>query len=248
MRTRLVPLVGVLTLSFVALLGLQPGAQMAETGSIVGTVTSNGVTDLPPLELNKNQEYCGEQLPSEAVVANPKGHLRYTVVYVEGAEYAGEARPEPLVIKNEKCAFVPHVQGGMVKSKLEVTNEDPILHNTHLFLVMGSRQKSLLNLALPGEGARLDATRATRRPGVVRMKCDAHKWMSGYVVLFDHPFYAVTDADGSFEINDVPAGTYTLKSWHETFGELEEQVVVEPGKSTSLSFTFEASIAEPETE
>lgn len=238
MGTRFLMLGGILALVCAAVLAAGPATLTVEQGSITGTVKTNHVPDLPPLEANKNQDYCGDQLPSEAVVANPAGFLRYAVVYVEGAEYEGEAQPSPLVIRNEKCAFTPHVQTGLVRSSLEVTSEDPILHNTHLFLMLSSRSRSLLNLALPRAGVRLDASRATRRPGVIKLKCDAHKWMSGYLLLFDHPYYAVTDAEGNFTISDVPVGTYTIKTWHETFGELTQQVVVESGKATSLSFEF----------
>lgn len=213
-------------------------AIQAQTGSIVGTVKTLSVPNSPPLEVTKNRDYCGATVPFEAVVATPSGRLRYAVVYVEGAESPGALERTALKITNEKCAFVPHVQAGMVRSRLEITSADPILHNTHLFLLSGSRTKSLINLALPGEDARLDASRATRRPGVVQLKCDAHKWMSGYLLLFSHPYYAVTDREGSFSIHDLPPGTYTIKVWHETFGELAQQVVVEPGKAVSLSFEF----------
>ncbi len=227
-----------LALTAVAVLAARPAVRAPETGSIIGTVTTSNVPVLPPLEVNKNQDYCGDEVPSEAVVATSDGRLRYAVVHLDGAEFTGDLERTPIAIRNKKCAFVPHVQAGVVKSKLEVTSEDPILHNTHLFLQRGSRSRSLVNLALPGEGARLDASRATRRPGVIELKCDAHKWMSGYLLLFDHPYYAVSDAEGSFSIRDVPPGTYTVKVWHETLGELAEQVVVEPGKATSLSLVF----------
>lgn len=229
--------VGILLASLVPL-AARPGTQASPTGSITGTVKARSVPRLPPLEVNKNRDYCGDRLPSEAVVAASDGRLRYAIVYLEGAEFPGQLEGVPLAIRNEKCAFVPHVQAGRVGSRLEVTSADPILHNTHLFLRSGTGRKSLLNLALPGEHSRLDASRATRRPGVVELKCDAHKWMSGYLLLFDHPYYAVTDADGSFSIRDVPPGTYTVKVWHETFGELAREVVVEPGKAASLSFEF----------
>ncbi len=229
---------GILALVCGTALTLSVAAQTGETGSIEGTIKTNAVPDLPPLEVNKNQDYCGDQLESEAVVANAAGQLRYAVVYLDGVEYSGNPEQTPLAIGNEKCAFNPHVQAGMVRSTLEVTSADPILHNTHLFLVSGSRERSLINLALPGEDARLDASRATRRPGVVEMKCDAHKWMSGYILLFDHPYYAVSDAEGSFAIDGVPPGTYTIKVWHETLGELTEEVTVEAGEATSVSFEF----------
>ncbi len=235
MRTRGYVAMMSLVLISTVLIAQRPAPQ---AGSITGTVTTSTPSKLPPLQVNKNQEFCGDQVPSEAVIATSNGQLKNAVVFLEGATPPEELKPTSLTIRNEGCAFVPHVQAGTVKSSLEVNSGDAILHNTHLFLAMGSRDKSLLNLALPGAHSKLDASRATRRPGVVELKCDAHNWMSGYLLLFDHPYYAVTSVNGSFSIGDVPPGTHTIKIWHETFGEITKQVVVEAGKAASLSLEF----------
>ena len=103
---------------------------------------------------------------------------------------------------------------------------------------MRSRKRSLLNLALPNAGIQLDGSRATRSPGLVEVKCDAHAWMSAYIVLFDHPYFAVTDEEGEFEIADVPPGAYTLNVWHETLGAMREEIVVKAGQAVVHSFKF----------
>jgi plastocyanin len=172
------------------------------------------------------------------VVATAKGHVRYAVVSLDSAGFPGEPTAGQLRIENKKCAFAPHVQTGTVGSTLNAFNQDGVLHNVRLYLKMGSKRRSLLNLALPAKTGPVNASRATRRAGTIEVTCDAHTWMSAYVVLFDHPYHSVTDAQGSFAIENVPPGTYPLKVWHESLGELVTEVVVEAGKPTTLALQF----------
>lgn len=207
-------------------------------GSIVGTITASAAKSAAPLKVDTDREFCGEEISSEAVVATAKGHVRYAVVSLDGASFPGEPTAGQLRIANQKCAFAPHVQTGTVGSTLNAFNEDGVLHNVRLFLKMGSKRRSLVNLALPAKAGPVDASRATRWAGTVEVTCDAHTWMSAYVVLFDHPYHAVTDAQGSFAIENVPPGTYPLKVWHESLGELVTEVVVEAGEATTVALQF----------
>ncbi len=207
-------------------------------GSIVGTITASAAKSASPLKVDTDEEYCGEEIPSEAVVATAKGRLRYAVVSLEGASSPGQLTVGQLRVENQKCAFEPHVQTGTVGSTLKAFNQDGVLHNVRLYLKMGSKRRSLVNLALPAKAGPVDASRATRRAGTIEVTCDAHTWMSAYVVLFEHPYHAVTDAQGSFSIDNVPPGTYPLKVWHESLGELATEVVVEPGKPTTVALQF----------
>ncbi len=207
-------------------------------GSIVGTITASVAKSAAPLKVDTDVEFCGEEVPSEAVVATAKGQVRYAVVSLDGASSPGEPTTDQLRIENKKCSFAPHVQTGTVGSTLNAFNGDGVLHNVRLFLKMGSKRRSLVNLALPAKAGPVDASRATRWAGTVEVTCDAHTWMSAYVVLFDHPYHAVTDAQGSFSIDNVPPGTYPLKVWHESLGELTTEVVVEAGKPTTVALQF----------
>ena len=207
-------------------------------GSIVGTITASGAKSAAPLKADTDVEYCGEEIPSEAVVATAKGRVRYAVVSLEGATSPSQPATDRLRVENQKCAFAPHVQTGTVGSTLNAFNQDGVLHNVRLYSKMGSKRRSLINLALPAKAGPVDASRATRRAGTIEVTCDAHTWMSAYIVLFDHPYHAVTDAQGSFSIDNVPPGTYPLKVWHESLGELATEVVVEPGKPTTVALQF----------
>ena len=209
-----------------------------ETGSVVGQIKVTRAPTPPPLRVTTDADVCGTELASEAVLVGQGGALRNAVVSIEGVQGASAVRPRDLVLHNEGCAFRPHVQVGMVESPLTLSNHDPMMHNVHMSLVTGGRGRSILNLALPGRVPRLNASRATQAPGIVKVKCDAHEWMSAYILLFDHPFYAIVDGGGNFSIPRVPPGTYVVRVWHETLGQLTKEVTVVAGRPAEVSFTF----------
>lgn len=216
--------------------GLPPG------GSIAGTVTVKSARTAPALRVTKDTEYCGRELPSEALLVNPEGGLANAVVYLQGTPAAsapGAGAGATLTLRNDKCAFVPHVQAAVAGGSLTLTNEDPLMHNVHLFLRTDGQRRTLMNLALPAGVPRLDASRAVRRPGVIEVRCDAHAWMSAWILVFEHPYFAVTDARGSFTIPNVPPGTYTLKVWHETLGELSSEVTAKSGQGTTVRLPYD---------
>lgn len=212
----------------------------AQTGSISGTVKTKGARNPPALHVTKDTEHCGKELPSEAILTAPDGALRNAVIYLEiaGSPLPAGASGSALVLRNEKCAFVPHVQAGVIGGKLTLTNEDPLLHNVHLFLKMDRGRRTLINMGLPGNVSGVDASRAFRRPGVIEVRCDAHDWMTGWILLFEHPYFAVSDERGNFTVPNVPPGTYMLKVWHEELGELSHEVVVAGGKTATVTFQY----------
>ena len=108
----------------------------------------------------------------------------------------------------------------MAPGNLDVLNSDPVLHNTHGYY----GKNTAFNVALPMQGGKV--TRPLRRPGVVRVDCDAHGWMEAWIVVADNPYYAQTAADGTFSIADVPPGNYTLEIWQEHTGVMEMPVSV----------------------
>lgn len=130
------------------------------------------------------------------------------------------------------------MQAGQAGGVLTLTNEDPTMHNVHLFLHTEGRRRTLINVGLPGNTPSVNASRAVRRAGRIEVPCDAHDWMSGWILLFEHPYFAVTDPEGNFTLGEVPPGGYTLKVWHEALGELSREVVVEQGKMTKVLLRF----------
>lgn len=172
---------------------------------------------------------------SEEVVVNDNGTLRNVFVYLKqapsGQTYA--APRAPVVLDQIGCAYQPRVLGVQVRQPLLIRNSDDTLHNVHAL----ARNNREFNIGQPNRG--MESIRVFTTPEVmIRFKCDVHPWMSAYVGVLDHPFFAVTGADGTFSISDVPAGTHTLVAWHEKLGVREQTVTVSGGEPVEIPFTF----------
>ncbi|MEE8459251.1 MAG: carboxypeptidase regulatory-like domain-containing protein, partial [Phycisphaerales bacterium] len=118
------------------------------------------------------------------------------------------------------------------KQPLRILNNDGVLHNVHTW----PRKNRSKNVAMPGSVKEMNLK--FRRNERIRVTCDVHSWMEAWVVVTEHPYYAVSDADGTFTLADVPPGTYTLRIWHETLGEAEQQVTVKPKSESRVEFTM----------
>ena len=140
---------------------------------------------------------------------------------------AWTAPAKPVAINNKGCIFEPHVQV-VAAGNVDVINSDPVLHNTHGYY----GKNTAFNVALPLQDGKV--TRPLRRPGVVRVDCDAHGWMEGWIIVADNPYFAQTGADGTFTIGDVPPGSYTMVVWQEHTGELEVPVTVKAKETVSV--------------
>ena len=201
-------------------------------GGIAGVVrVSKPPPALPPLEVFKNKQVCGETVPNEALVLGPDGAVRYAVVHLQGIARGRAPEAEAVnVIDNRVCRFVPHVVAASVGHWLVFKNSDPVLHNSDARL----GKKTLFNIAIPpGREPR----RPLVEPGLVRITCDVrHTWMEAYVFVAEHPYHAVTDASGEYEIRGIPPGRHTLRVWHERLGEQQKEVEVHAGKITTLDF------------
>jgi hypothetical protein len=186
---------------------------VVDGGTLTGTVRFVGTPPrLDPLAVNKNREVCGERKPSEALVVGADGGVKGSVVLIEGITRGKKANGEA-VLDNAQCVFVPHVAVAMLRGRARVKNSDPILHSTHG--MMG--KLNAFNVALPNKAQVIDIGKRLTKPGVVRVVCDAHPHMAGWLVVHDSPYAATTDERGAFRIEDIPAGTYTVTMWHEGF-------------------------------
>jgi hypothetical protein len=189
-------------------------------GVLAGVVRFAGTPPrLEPIRVNKNREVCGEVKESEALVVGADRGVRGSVVLIEGVG-RGKKPSGGVVVDNHQCRFVPHVAATMVGERTRVKNSDPILHNTHGFHAgtAGSSGKlTVFNLALPNAGQVIEITRKLVKPGPVRVLCDAHTHMFGWLYVHDSPYFAVTDERGAFRIDGVPPGRYRATMWHEGF-------------------------------
>lgn len=203
-------------------------------GIIEGRVTYDGSVPTRKIIPTKDQEVCGGIRDEALIVLGPNKGVRDVVVYLKDVE-SGKAwavtstTPE---LDNRDCVFLPHVQV-MPSGSIDIVNSDPVLHNTHGFY----GRRTAFNLALPNQHQRI--TTELTRSGLVRVECDAHGWMLGWIYVADNPYYAVTGADGSFSIPDVPPGDYVLVATQEHTGTVEIPVTVSGGETTEILIELE---------
>jgi hypothetical protein len=222
-----------------ALVRVPPAGSQAE-GSISGQVLFVGQRPVPapPIAVKPaDAAACGAHASDETFAASADGALANVIVYLE-APPPGSAAPPAATVKlsNHGCRFQPHVQAATVGSTLIVGNDDNILHNTHAYFEGGA---TFFNLGLPFKGVQVP--RPLARTGMIQFKCDAgHTWMSGWLLVLDHRFHAVTDASGSFRIPGLPAGGYRLRAWHERLGSRTLDARVEPGTEARVRIEYQA--------
>lgn len=170
---------------------------------------------------------------SQEVVAN-NGALQYALVYVKGNVSGSFPAPtEAVVLKQHGCMYEPHVFGIRVGQKLEIVNDDSTLHNINC----QPKSNKKFNLAQPTQG--MKSTKTFDQPEVgISFKCNVHPWMAAYGGAFSHPFFAVTDSNGSFSLKGLPAGTYTVEVWHEKLGTQSQSVTVADGETKQVSFSL----------
>jgi hypothetical protein len=208
----------------VAILWAAPA--FAQAGSITGTITT-AAKGVAPVRVTIDQKVCGDQLPDEAIVVDAQGRLANAVVVLAGVKRQHAA--EPMVV-NEKCRFAPRVQLIAPKASVKTTSKDPILHTTNAQLENG---RTLFNVALPIPG--ITITKAIAPSGNVRLSCNTHPWMRGWLVVTTEAA-AVSGADGRFTIDNVPPGTYELRVWHEALKGAPQKVTVSAGKPAEIGF------------
>ncbi len=220
-----------------------PAAFAASTGIVAGTVKLEGTPpERKPLQVFKHHEVCGESVPDDRLVIGPGGGVRYAIVTIEGVKDGKRVeRDLTHVLDNRECRFVPHAQVAEVGQWLEITNSDPILHNADARI----GNETLFNVGLPP--AR-NVRKPLARPGIIKVTCDVrHTWMSAIIAVTDHPYHSVTDFYGSYEIRDLPPGTYTLRVWHEELGTTERPVTVVAGETATVDVAYPARAARPES-
>jgi len=210
-------------------------AAHAQTGSIAGTITTTA-RGLAPVRVTIDQKVCGAELPDQAVVVDAQGRLANAVVVLTGVKLfdsrglaQGKRSATDTIITNDKCAFAPRVQIVRPGANVKTTSKDPLLHTTNAQLLNG---RTLFNVALPIAG--LTITKPIGNAGTVRLSCNTHPWMRGWLVVTDEAA-AISGADGRFSIDNVPPGTYELRIWHESLKSAPHKITVAAGKPSEIS-------------
>jgi plastocyanin len=212
----------------------------ATAGNIAGKITFAGTAPKPGVVRMDSDPNCvqpGVTATDETVVVGGDGALQNVFVYVKDG--LGNLRfpvPAQAVVLDQKgCHYVPHVFGAQVGQAVEIVNSDPTLHNVHA-VPMANQE---FNTGQPLAGMKHTHQFSTREV-MVPFKCDVHPWMHAWAGVLDHPYYAVTGADGAFSLKGLPPGTYTIEAWHETLGTQTQSVTIGEKESKDVEFSFKA--------
>ena len=176
---------------------------------------------------------AGKRVVQEVVVASLDGSLANVFVSLQGSFPRTTVPTEPVTIDQRGCIYRPRVAGMRVGQSLLVRNGDALLHNVHGLSALGNG----FNVSEPAAGV-VQTFRPAKEEIMLHIRCDVHSWMTSYVGIVGHPYFAVTGGDGTFEIANVPAGTHTIQSWHERFGVLSQTVRVKGGATATVEFAF----------
>ena len=209
----------------------------ATAGGIAGVVTFQGQAPAAERITMDSDPYCTKQPPNstESVKVGEGSGLQNVFVYVKDG-LGNRVFPVPsaaVVLDQKGCRYAPHVLGIQVGQTLEILSSDNTLHNVHAM----PQQNREFNKAHQLAGIKHTHVFSTKEV-MIPFKCDVHKWMNTYVGVLDHPFFAVTAANGRFELKGLPPGTYTVEAWHEKLGTQTQMVTVGEKQTAELSFTF----------
>jgi plastocyanin len=212
----------------------------ATAGTVSGRIAFKGRKPAPK-KIDMDQDAACAKLhkgggrSDEDLVVNKDGTLANVFVYVktglEGKRF--EVPSAPVKLDQNGCWFQPRVLGIQTGQTLSVTNSDPVTHNVHPMAQVNREWNQS-----QGGGDPPLTRRFTEPEIMVPVKCNIHRWMRAWIGVLNHPYFAVTGSDGSFEIRNLPPGEYTVAAWQESLGAQEQSVKVGPSGRTSADFIF----------
>lgn len=214
-------------------------ASAASGGSLAGKISFEGT---PPEQAAIDMEgdpkcaamHGDKPLIAEQVVVSENGGLANVFLYIKNAPEGDYPAPEtPVVLDQIGCAYVPHVLGVQAGQPMEIRNSDGTTHNVRGI----ARKNKAMNYGQPVGSPPRTKTFKKAEMGI-RLKCDLHPWMTGFVFAMDHPYFSVSDAEGNFSIAGLPAGEYDVVAWHEQYDEQTGTVTVAADGSGSIDFSF----------
>jgi hypothetical protein len=220
--------------------GLLPGwaGPVGGSASVKGTVKFDG-TAPKPTRIDMSQDpICAKAhltpATTEDVVVGTDSGLANVVVYISDGLTSHDFQPpqQPAMLEQKGCQYRPHVLALQASQKLDIVNSDETTHNIHPNPSNNREWNMTQPHAMP-----LEQTFA-REEIAIPVKCNVHPWMKGYIAVFKHPYFAVTDKNGSFELKDLPPGTYTITAWQEKLGTQIQKVTVGASEAKALDFTF----------
>jgi plastocyanin len=214
------------------------GAARGSAGAVTGRIKYEGKAPPPrPVRMGSDPMCAkvGAGVTSELLLVGAGGGLQNVFVYVKDGlgNRTFPAPKTPVNLDQRGCRYIPHVFGVQAGQPVRIANSDPTLHNVHALPKINPEINFAQMKATPA------VTKTFAKPEVgIPVRCDVHGWMNAYVGVVNHPFFAVSKPDGSFEIKGLPAGTYTLEAWHERLGTQTQKITVDAKGTGTAAFSF----------
>jgi len=198
-------------------------------GIITGLATTKEIAP-KAVRVTIDPAVCGQNVPDDSIIVDASGHLSNVVVTVPGVKMQ---QPAEASFTNDHWRFVPHVAFMRPNGAVKMTSKDQTMHTMHAAAPDG---KAFFNVSIPLPNMTL--SRPVDKPGAVTLSCSTHTWMRGYLHVTDE-LSGISGADGRFRIEGVPAGTYTLKVWHETLKTATPvKVTVKDGETVTVDLSM----------
>lgn len=239
-RYKLLAPVSVLLICAFSLFHSASSVNAASPGQVAGTIKLDGpIPHQRGIDMSKDPScvaaHKDKPATLENVVVGSNGGLANVVVYVSQGLAGNEApASQPVQLVQKGCQYFPHVVAVDAGQHMKVLNEDQALHNIH----PQPKNNPAWNKSQTPGGPAIDIAWANQEIPIP-VKCNVHPWMSAYIVVVKGP-YGVSDTTGSFKLENLSPGNYTLTAWQETYGTQTQNVTVAAGKPTPVSFTFKA--------
>ncbi len=209
--------------------------EVKDGGAIVGMVKYDGdIPALKVLKVDKDEQTCGhENKHSDELIINgeSKGIKNVVVSLVDIAAGKKAETNASAVLDQKECVFIPHVLAVSAGTSVDLLNSDNVMHNLHSWSIKNPG----FNEGVSGGGK---MTKKFDIPEVIKITCDVHKWMSSFIVVKANPYFAVTDENGRFKIENVPTGSYKIEAWQEKLGKKTGDVVVKPNEEATADFVY----------
>jgi hypothetical protein len=208
------------------------GARLTGTVDFTGSLPADSIINVPP-----STQGCG-QLTTVRTVERSGTKVGDAIVWLADIR---SGKPLPMErrfeLANEGCLLTPRVQAVFAPGTLNMASQDVAMHTNHIIDVATGELAGIAPFNDNGEVVPFD--RLIKKPAQLEITCELHPWAKAWILVFDHPYFAVTERNGSFTIPDIPAGTYRVRAWHPKLGLKEQTVTVADGGTATVSLALE---------
>lgn len=219
-------------------------AQVADGVTLTGTVDFDGAIPADSvINVPADQPGCGPTINLHHV-QNSGTRIGGAVVWITDIR-TGKPLPVPrrFELLNSDCVLNPRVQAVIAPGTLNMSSEDVTMHRNHIINVATGEMVGVAPFNDNGEVIPFD--HLLDKPAELEVTCELHPWSKAYILVFDHPYYAITSATGTFSIDDIPPGTYHVRAWHPSLGLSDQTVTIVAGQPAGLALKLSSAPASP---